>query len=980
MRGKHSRLFSRSGNHNSGSNSSQGQFLLQVDDPRGLPSAGWALELAGRREIASDVARRVGEVRRQQAKDHAERLRTDLSYKKQYEKRRQMPPMINSSRERLPPWPLGADREVDRDFRAACLKEGGLVPLMHVRPDEAAEILLALIIEDQPYREYGSHHLEVDLGLDFAQDGYPTAFWKSPFFQFLQIAPQASLKALIALVEFCTERWVAEFMSGREGSAPCLIIQMANGEEKTFWGSSQVFNWTQTNSNRYGNLFSALDALERWLTLLLDTGADITAHIEQILRDSSSTALLGLLVNVGKYRPALFTGALTPLLTNPHLFYWDKRRVEHISSNFIGWSWSRDGEPVFELAKSWILAPHRQQTLLNVTAELLQANEQVAKQLKTFVSNWAVPDEPKEALEFKLLVAALDRDNYQPMLDPKSGSEALVLTYPEDLRREVEQWQGSNAKSMQYLLLPSRCEELLQKQQAVSDENAAQIYQLLRSSDVDDENEQDIKTTFILALAATLIVCGDAWLSKTPEARDYAVSLVKASIVEAGSTASEIRNRRVGRQNDDLKFTAFAAMHLWMKNDHATAEWEELVLRLLTSGDARSASVIVGIAYAYRERIGSAWWRLLLAGLLWSGLVLLSPQHGDGEHVERAWNVWLAKLRRFPLRRDGATADNLKVGLIAEAYERLDYDRQKRAYASSGQYWRGRPVRHSGANLDDHFLSNLFGWLVDGPGTGDWAEDSKLVGRLWAYQVDRMRARAKKSGEFDLPSQFGYDILFKLAGLSLAAPEGSARMAWEPVLSLGPEAHYGVRHFVQGLFVHLTKENNPQKFEARWREAAEYCLAAKWAKQDLHWFDAERILCDVLGFGNEVALQRLPSGAALRMRDIYERWAENHLGLDEECVTRFCHFLTSEFGAPLRLDGLRWLAATFKSNTRSKKWYRDRTGEALIELLNTSLIQNSQELATNSTAREPLIEIVADLVTRNVPNTLALQERIKRLR
>jgi hypothetical protein len=230
--------------------------------------AGWALELAGRRDIATAVTTRVDTVRRQQAKEHAEKLRTNSEYKSRYEKRRQIPPMIGSTRKRLPSWPLGANREVDMDFRTACLKEGGLIPLMHVRPDEAAEVLLALIIEDQPYREYGSGHLEIELGLEYAQDGYPTAFWKSPFFQFLQIAPQTSLKALIALVEFCTERWIAEVLGDREGPAPSITIEMSNGEEKTFLGWSQVFDWTQTNSNRYGNLFSALDALERWLTSL----------------------------------------------------------------------------------------------------------------------------------------------------------------------------------------------------------------------------------------------------------------------------------------------------------------------------------------------------------------------------------------------------------------------------------------------------------------------------------------------------------------------------------------------------------------------------------------------------------------------------------------------------------------------------------------------------------------------------------------
>ena len=74
--------------------------------------------------------------------------------------------------------------------------------------------------------------------------------------------------------------------------------------------------------------------------------------------------------------------------------------------------------------------------------------------------------------------------------------------------------------------------------------------------------------------------------------------------------------------SDELKFAAHAVMHLWLSADTGS-EWEITVLRLLTSGDARAVSIVVGIAYAQRRRLGPAWWRLLQAGVLWSGLILL---------------------------------------------------------------------------------------------------------------------------------------------------------------------------------------------------------------------------------------------------------------------------------------------------------------------------------------------------------------------
>jgi hypothetical protein len=88
--------------------------------------------------------------------------------------------LLGSFHERLPPWPL-ASYKVDMDFRTACIKENGIQSLMRAQPELAAEILLALIIEDQPELEYGADRLEVDLGLDYPEDAYPTAFWKVRF-------------------------------------------------------------------------------------------------------------------------------------------------------------------------------------------------------------------------------------------------------------------------------------------------------------------------------------------------------------------------------------------------------------------------------------------------------------------------------------------------------------------------------------------------------------------------------------------------------------------------------------------------------------------------------------------------------------------------------------------------------------------------------------------------------------------------------
>ncbi|GJH18474.1 hypothetical protein CBA19CS22_18050 [Caballeronia novacaledonica] len=942
----------------------------------------WALELAGRREVDADVKRRIAEVQLQNAKAHAERLKTDAEYKARHEERKHMPHFLGSFRERLPPWPLGASHKVDMDFRNACIKENGIQSLMRAQPELAAEVLLALIIEDQPEREYGSERFEMDLGLAYPQDTYPTAFWKSPFFPFFQLAPETALTSLIALVNFCTERWVAEVMKGRTGGAPGVILQFSDGSEKTFPGWWQVFGWPQSNdSMRNGNLFCALDALERWLTLRLDAGEDTTADIERILREGNSAALVSVLVNVAKYRPSLLTGPLAALITFPNLFYWDRVRVKRVGYNFIEWSWLQGGQAIFDFARDWTLAPHRQQKFLDVVVELLLADGDVARRLQALLTAWALPEDPKEALEFKLLFAALDRANYQTVTDPATGAETKGLVYPDELRLEVLSWQTDSVPTLAYLLVPDKCEQRLRGGQTLTNDEASYLFNLLQECDARAEGEdEDAKSKCRFAAAGTLVALGGAWLAQKPEAQKHALEVVRAGVAAVASTGEEIRGQRMGSLRDELRFVAYAVMHLWLADGDGVQEWETAVLRLLTSGDTRATAVVVGVTYANREQLGTAWWRLLRAGLFWSALILLAPHHGDGDDAERAWRVWLARLRRFPLRGPNATPDELDFKRVVSGRERLDFQRRTRLYNAGDQAWRGKPERERGGSLDGHFLEVLFNWLIEGGGTGDRDLDTGLALRIWDYDATRAKAREKKHGEYDLPSQnLGYDILLKLGALSIAAPAGEERAVWEPVLAHGPAAHHALQHFIRGLFLRLRKGDDPVAFERVWRATAEYGLTADWSQPGL-WFYGERLICDLLGFGNEDALSRLYPGAALRMKDLYNRWAAAHLARDEECVTRFCHFLTTKFGAPLRLDGLRWLAAMLKEREPSSRWYREGTGDALVALVAAALSSDAQALSQHPQARQALVEIAAALAAMNIPTALALQERIKQLR
>lgn len=138
------------------------------------------------------------------------------------------------------------------------------------------EVLLACIIEDEPKEQYRSDlGLEGELGIEFDNDSYPTAPWKSQFFAFLQIDSDTALNYLQQLVNFSTDRWVHGARK-RSGSDPrTLSLRLPDGTVREYAGNHWVFNWSHQNTHFIGQLNCALAALEWWLCGLIDAGIDV---------------------------------------------------------------------------------------------------------------------------------------------------------------------------------------------------------------------------------------------------------------------------------------------------------------------------------------------------------------------------------------------------------------------------------------------------------------------------------------------------------------------------------------------------------------------------------------------------------------------------------------------------------------------------------------------------------------------------------
>jgi hypothetical protein len=950
--------------------------------------AEWTLEMARRRPERADIVDQVRAYRIEQAKEHKARLESDEEYRKQHDRRKSLPASFGFSARKLPPWPLGAMGRVEGRFREAVLRGMGFQALMRTVPAVAGEVLLACIIEDEPRRESGSSRgPDRELAIKFGREGYPTAPWKSPFYAFLQINADVALRFLHQLIDFATERWVAYARGNRDADPPTLSIRLSDGTTCAYVGSYWVFTWSHQDSLSIGQLYCALAALERWLCDLVDAGADIGPYIDTLLRKTTSVAVLGVLVNVGKHKPELLKGPLRTLLGVSEMYEWDEDRVKGRANSFDAWTWARQGDFVFEMAKAWGLAPYRQRKLRDIVSGLILSDGNIAEFVLACSNQWIAPVTEKENLEFKILQAELDHRNYTEGVDPATGQQGFRLAYPRDVAAEIATFQSDKARLVQALTFPQLCRRFLNGTAMLSVADAERIADLMAAVDGDEKIDVDdeMRQAPRVAAATVLLLRAADWLSDHGDIATRAQSIVDTAIAGIGDDEMDSGPRSMAAPSH-LEFAAYFAAERWIAKP--SEKTDEAVLRLLTSGDESAIQVLIGMAYRVRDVLGTRWWRLLYFALLWSGLSMLQPRYGDDEEVGPArWRRWRCWLRTRSLSSGRASVDSIHPISMAQRIEKFEARRWQRRYARDGRTFELEDGRRLSGSLDTHFLHKAFGWLflrqegqIIPPQQLD--ERRKLIAAFWAHQAWWEQGSGKDDNDDYQPMhEFGYALLDELAHLLAESPVQVGPELWHPVFALGPKGHYAIGHFLTCWFALVTEATNVGEFAQRWRPMIKFFVGDDgWAKGG-PWYYGQRLERHVLGFGESERLSRAGDDAGLiaTMRDLYEAWAKKRLAGDEDNVAGFCGFLGSEFGKSLRLDGLRWISDAMKADPETGKWFRDRTSNAFMEFLDVLVAEHSAELSTDQRARQALLDLVAHAVSRQLTAAQALQERIVRL-
>lgn len=925
----------------------------------------WALEMAQRRPDDPDVTARADERRRRRQEAIEDRMRTDEAFRREeMERREHRPSMIFNLDVDLPPWPLGASGRVDHEYRRVCIQDSGLVSLMRARPGIAAEVLLALIIEDQPKERRDRSFATERWGLEFdGADGPMAAPFRSPFFAFLTVNAEEALRALQALIGFCTERW-AEDEHQSDGATPQPLRVPFEGEDaRRFAGDFQVFDWAGSTHLGSGQLHALLAALEKWLCMELDAGRDIGPILNRLLADGASTAMIATAINVGKYRRDLFRGVLRPLLGVDLLYFWDAHRSALGPFQFDPVSWYRFGQEAFDAARDWALAEYRKVPLADIAEELIKTDPELAAWLKTRSAAWEDPEDDKSRLELDLLRARLDWSLYRV-----NEAGDLVFEAPAALYDRYAAYNAHVAEAQERTLLAPRLADALKDGRPIADGDAAWVASRLDATQA-EEGGPPTRRTNTIACAAVLAALAPEWLARNPDLERRCLEILRQAAGEI-SVDWEVMAASGYQYDVAVELTAWGISRRWAA-DPAGDIWHPSLLALLLSGNGSAASIVIGFAHQQRDQLGGVWWRMLQLALFRIALGALTPRHSQGGRAGALWARRMTWLRTRSLSEPAEPTD-LDILDLQARMTRLRAVRRRRRPAEEREWRAQEPVRPPAFN--DHLLELHFGWLVR---SGENDDEVELLEQFWRYALDRQRRRRDDDREDAYPEQFEMHVIERLAILSVSRPDGER--LWKSVLAAGPLGHRAVGHFASHLFFHI-EQLDRDRFLAVWRGMVAHGLSdPAWAEEG-RWYYRQGLLRQLLGLELPGPIGRLEDArAAVRgMADLYGAWASSHLVGDEDNVAAFARFLSNPTGAALRAEGLLWLAAAAGSQGGLGYWRRDQgTAEAIVELLDAVLREEAVTLGRDKTRRDAVMTLIADLVKRQVAMGLVLQERLK---
>jgi ABC transporter family protein len=960
-----------------------------------------ALELSGRRDEPEHAIDRAIAKQEQERKQREEWLKTHPPEKRV---KRPPPPVMLS----MPRGPLraqaddGPAREVPEGFRFAVLDTGALSSLIAVRPAAAAEVLLAVCIEEpRPTDPYGDRSPFFDnFGLSDWQQGYPAYYWKGPFLTFLQNAPEQGLDAIIRLVNYTTQRWLEDVgvrLTDEERSKYGLEFEFA-GKTVRWLGDANVFGWHRYLPRDGDAVEAALMALEKWLYDEVGAGRSIEQWVQHIYDRAESLAFAGVLVAVGMKYPALFTKELQPLLGNLHVYECQTNWAVNESQE--AWAIVLSGQPqtVTQLAVEWHRMPHRRAFLRDNVPILMIQDEGTRNYLAGRAAEWAkrLTDPEGDRDDLRFFLARFDLKNYTeaPQAD---GTVMITMRWPEELEAKVKEGQDDRELKMLSLTLSSTARAILSGrktlQPAEVPELARQTRRLAEWHPAGlDAHQEQYRVNSLAGGIAVLIIQHRDWLRHNPDIEKWCTETLRELKPTEGS---EWDSSVSALDSTAESFLGEAGVALLLESDEA---W---VLRLVFEG-------VTGFYYnsTFQTMVRAFWLRNQLSGkfveltnivVLWSALRRAANRESGYEARRDLLGKYKATLfRRYAAGRlkgvllPFTKAETLGKSLVERIYRRTESAGERRQRTLGKERSRGhrdRKLYRDVPSIDFGVLQKGFGFLWGMMREALTSDESMLrhyVGGLFDLEMRTLPIPGPDEEDYEVEgTAYEFDIWVMARVAEYIAKENSidvARRFYGPILTLGPVARYWVEDFLQTwVRSGLEMTPDPVTFAEIWTEMIDYAMALPaWLPgAPGYWSRAESLAVDLVGLRDDSATvlgQAKHTPLVQAMAPVFERWSKAWLK-HASAAAWFAHFLTTESGNVLLVTGIKELAKVVGS-FEGRDWHQQGLGGIFTDALATCWRHKQNEIEEQPELRHAFLQILTELCARQIPEALHLRNKV----
>lgn len=964
--------------------------------------AALCLELAKRRDLDPTISARVQETLRKQAEERKARLAADPELAKRMKSSGPIFPSLGRMQE---PWPDGPKTHIARAFRAACLETGAFTSLVRVRPEAALEVLLAVCIE-APHRDdpYGHPGLDDYCSIEHWMEGYPPMYFRGPFLLFLREAPEHGLTFVLRLINFATRRSEAAGNRrarnrGTPESKSVGLDIMIDGKKLRWLGNGNVFRWHNGWPHSSKIIPSVLMALECWLYEQLDHGKDITPWIARIMAESESLAFAGVLLDVGKKHPVLFTDQLKPFFSVWELYDWDMQVTLHRYKTDVGlFGWERQHGKLLKLAQEWYTMPHRQKLLRDIASELLLTRKDMRAFFDQMRAQWTkFLDAEGEPNKLRLLIERLNPENYT--FTPKGNGQVLIeFRWPEAIEKENAEALRKNEESMYWMGFPFQCRKHLDERTPLPKDQIVSFWEKLRGLETappllaeDDEEPllhvEDIQCAGI----AVLLALHMDWLLADTKRLEWCRKKL-ASILKSPPPRARFDTEMAIGSNKWDAFSAECGV-LLLAHDRKDSIARALTAAGVTAYHYETISLAMVCAFRHRKQLGDDFDRMQHLALRWAAITSIRwSSRFQSEDESAAWQDRCAALVQSFIDHSLPAALPDLSKLSAEAAKEIhtlrvrEFPELANEAGHSHREWKGKREKlyTEPPALDLRAIIHAFAWLditaADLP--KERAKWLALTRQFFSFSLVSIPAieDARNQDIESLPNEFDQWIYSVVARAipHMTAEENPASF-WKALLDLSAPAHHWVERFFWEWFTRgVRTAQSPEAFIKIWAEMICYALAhPSWDIKAGRTYDLDDMVFELLGFhygavsvgGNENF-----SAAMIAMIPVFEQAAKRWFGMPK-IINGFLYFAVQPGATALLIPGIGWLADVIPSFDKFD-WKEHGMEDNLAELLRVCWERNSQKISGDPALRSAFNALLTTLDSRGGAVVTSVRDQI----